>query len=215
MVTKYLAGLRKEFTQGGLAPESLAADPRQQLQLWLDEAIAVEHTEPNAMTLATAGADGRPHARVVLLKGLEEGGLVFYTNYQSAKGREMAENPWVSVLFFWPLLERQVRVEGKVQQLPSELSDAYFASRPRVSQLGAWASPQSEEVSAYEVLEQRFREVEERFKGRPVPRPPHWGGYLLVPDSYEFWQGRPGRLHQRYRYVSSEGSDWRREVLAP
>lgn len=215
MVTKYLAGLRKEFTQGGLAPESLAADPRQQLQLWLDEAIAVEHTEPNAMTLATAGADGRPHARVVLLKGLEEGGLVFYTNYQSAKGREMAENPWVSVLFFWPLLERQVRVEGKVQQLPSELSDAYFASRPRASQLGAWASPQSEEVSAYEVLEQRFREVEERFKGRPVPRPPHWGGYLLVPDSYEFWQGRPGRLHQRYRYVSSEGSDWRREVLAP
>lgn len=102
-----------------------------------------------------------------------------------------------------------------MQQLPSELSDAYFASRPRVSQLGAWASPQSEEVSAYEVLEQRFREVEERFKGRPVPRPPHWGGYLLVPDAYEFWQGRPGRLHQRYRYVSSEGSDWRREVLAP
>ena len=215
MATKDLAGLRKEFTRGGLAPENLANDPRQQLQLWLDEAIAVEHTEPNAMTLATAGADGRPHARVVLLKGLEEGGLVFYTNYQSAKGREMAENPWVSVLFFWPLLERQVRVEGKVQQLPSELSDAYFASRPRVSQLGAWASPQSEEVSAYEVLEQRFREVEERFKGRPVPRPPHWGGYLLVPDSYEFWQGRPGRLHQRYRYVSSEGSDWRREVLAP
>lgn len=215
MATKDLAGLRKEFTWGGLAPENLATDPRQQLQLWLDEAIAVEHTEPNAMTLATAGADGRPHARVVLLKGLEEGGLVFYTNYQSAKGREMAENPWVSVLFFWPLLERQVRVEGKVQQLPSELSDAYFASRPRVSQLGAWASPQSEEVSAYEVLEQRFREVEERFKGRPVPRPPHWGGYLLVPDSYEFWQGRPGRLHQRYRYVSSEGSDWRREVLAP
>ncbi len=206
--------LRRDFAMGGLSLNRLDADPIKQTEQWLQEAIASKQPEPNAMALATAGPSGVPHSRIVLLKDIYSGGLVFYTNYESDKGEEIALCPNVALLFFWPMLERQIRIEGIAEKLPAEVSDLYFASRPRASQIGAWASAQSRVVANYEFLEKNYAEVTREFEGAQVPRPEHWGGYIIKPRKFEFWQGRPGRLHQRYRYTHTDNA-WQIETLAP
>ncbi len=208
-----LAVLRAEYTRSGIDEGALHADPFRQLDRWLDDAVTAGVKEPTAMTLCTVGRDGSPSARVVLLKGVERG-LVFYTNYESQKGREIADNPRAAVVLFWPDLERQVRVTGGVERLSRSESEAYFRSRPRESQLGAWASLQSQPVESRAVLDARFDEVRATYEGQDVPCPPHWGGFRLVPDSFEMWQGRVGRMHDRVRYVPS-GSGWTRERVMP
>jgi pyridoxamine 5'-phosphate oxidase len=210
-----IADLRREHGRHELSETDAAADPITQLRTWLDEAIAAEVSDANAMVLATATPDGEPSARVVLLKGLDERGLAFFTNYRSRKGRELAANPRAAVTIFWPELERQVRAEGAVELTSAAESDGYFRSRPLDSQLGAWASDQSEIISGGRAeLECRLAEVTSRFAGNLVPRPPHWGGYRLRPAKMEFWQGRPGRLHDRLLYTRSP-TGWRIQRLAP
>lgn len=208
-----LAQLRVDYMRGALSERDAAADPCDQLARWLDEAVAAAVPEPNAMTLATVDAAGRPGARIVLLKALDARGLVFHTNYDSRKGRDLASNPRVALLFFWAELERQVRVEGAAGQVSAAESDAYFAQRPRGSQLSAWASPQSMPIADRGWLESRFAAVEARF-ATVVPRPPNWGGVRVVPDRFEFWQGRPSRLHDRLVW-SSQGAGWAIARLAP
>jgi pyridoxamine 5'-phosphate oxidase len=210
-----IADLRKEYTSRSLDERDVAAAPIKQFQLWFDEALRAQLPEPNALTLATVGPDGRPSARVVLLKGLDARGLVFFTNYASRKGTELAQNHWAAALFYWPELERQVRVEGQCARVPAAESDAYFQSRPLGSRLGALASPQSEVIASRAWLEARLAALEAEYAGREVPRPPHWGGYRLAPVSVEFWQGRPSRLHDRLRYQRDAGGGWRIERLAP
>jgi pyridoxamine 5'-phosphate oxidase len=214
MATKKISEIRDVYSKGVLERETLNHDPLKQLEIWLQQAIDSGHPEPSAMHLSTVDAIHRPHARIVLLKGVEQDGLVFYTNYRSDKAIQIAQNPQVSLLFFWPLLERQVRVEGRATKVSDETSDAYFADRPRESQLGAWASPQSRVVGSQNELNQMFSATVERFQGQTVPRPPHWGGYRVVAERIEFWQGQPGRMHHRYRY-SREVNDWKVEQLAP
>jgi pyridoxamine 5'-phosphate oxidase len=209
-----IADLRREYQLRGLSESEVDPDPVAQFRRWFDGALAAGVAEPNAMVLATATPDGRPSARVVLLKGVDERGFAFFTNYLSRKGRELASNPHAALTFFWPELERQVRVEGTVAPVSPEESDAYFRSRPPDSQLGAWASPQSEVVGGREMLERRLAELRERFAGGDVPRPPHWGGYRLQPQAIEFWQGRADRLHDRLCYTRA-GSAWRIGRLAP
>jgi len=216
----HLTAIRTEYARAGLEERDVAPSPIAQLDKWLREAIAAEHPEPNAMTLATASPEGEPAARIVLLKGLDERGLVFFTGYESDKGRQLARNPRACACFFWVLLERQVRVTGTVSRVSREETDAYFRSRPRESQLGAWASPQSTVIAGRSELEARLAEVRARFEGASeLPSPPHWGGYLLVPDRVELWQGRPSRLHDRLRYtrISQATAEpaWRIERLAP
>ena len=208
-----IADLRTEYTRAGLREEDADADALVQFRAWFDQAVAAGVYEPNVMTLATCTPDGAPSARIVLLKGCDERGLVFYTNYQSRKGRELTANPRAALVFFWHALERQVRVEGRVERATEAEADTYFASRPADSRLGAWASEQSEVLSGREELEARHRELEVRF-GPEIPRPPHWGGFRLVPEVFEFWQGRPSRLHDRLRYRRVERG-WLRERLSP
>lgn len=209
-----IANLRREYAKQALDEQSVAAEPLAQFRIWFDAALASGIVEPNAMLLSTADADGRPSARVVLLKDIDDRGLSFYTNYNSRKADDIAANPRVSLTFWWQELERQVRVEGRAEQLAEAESDLYFASRPRGSRLGAWASPQSAVVASREELEHALEEVETRFGDGDVARPPHWGGYRVVPDVVEFWQGRPARLHDRIRYRRSSDK-WLIERLAP
>jgi pyridoxamine 5'-phosphate oxidase len=201
--------------QRGLAEGDVDADPIRQFQAWFDAARAASPFEPNAMALATVGADGRPSVRMVLLKGLDERGFVFYTNYESRKGRELEDTPWAALDFFWPAMERQVRVEGTVERVTAEESDTYFHSRPVGSQLGATASRQSEIIPDRDVLEQRVAELSEQYRDQEIPRPEYWGGYRVVPDFIEFWQGRVSRLHDRLRYRLSADGSWKIERLSP
>ena len=208
-----LADLRKSYERDELYEASSASDPLQQFQTWLQQAINAELPEPNAMTLATVGADGRPSTRVVLIKGIDERGLVWYTNYESRKGRELAQNPHAALQFHWVELERVVRIEGRVSFASEEESDRYYASRPLDSRIGAWASPQSQPISSRAVLVANAAKAAARHGLHPS-RPPNWGGYRLVPDRWEFWQGRRSRLHDRLCYRLDNGI-WRRERLAP
>ncbi|HEX8998112.1 MAG TPA: pyridoxamine 5'-phosphate oxidase [Ktedonobacterales bacterium] len=210
-----LADLRKEYMAHGLDEADMDPNPIRQFQAWMDAAVAAEHPEPNAMAVASATLDGAPSARMTLLKGLDERGFVFYTNYESRKGAELAANPRAALLFFWVLLERQVRVEGRVERVSAEESDTYFHSRPLGSQLGAAASAQSRVIASREVLQQAYSELEQRFAGGEVPRPPYWGGFRVVPQVIEFWQGRPSRLHDRLRYTRLPEGAWRIERLSP
>lgn len=212
-----VAAARAEYTAGGLLESDLLPDPIAMFRRWYDEAHSAGLHEPNAMVVATAAVspDGfAPSARIVLLKGVSEDGFVFYTNSSSRKGAEIAANPRVALLFPWHPLERQVRIEGTASPLPREAVDAYFAVRPRGSQLGAWASPQSRVVSGRDELQAAYEEAEQRFAGQDVPTPTEWGGYLVRPESVEFWQGRPGRMHDRLVYRRTS-TGWRTERLAP
>lgn len=209
-----LPDMRRDYRQGTLDESSLIADPMKQFELWFEEANNSEVMEANAMVLATV-ADKRPSQRVVLLKGIDAEGFHFYTNYQSKKAREMSENPFASLCFFWDRMERQVRIEGTVKKVSPETSDIYFQSRGRGSRIGAWASPQSEVITNREVLEEAVKRIEEKFAGEEkFPKPNHWGGYCLIPDYFEFWQGRSSRLHDRIFY-QKKGSEWEIGRLAP
>ncbi len=210
-----LADLRKEYMLHGLSESEVDADPIRQFQAWLNAAIAAQHPEPTAMAVATATRDGVPSARMTLLKGLDERGFVFYTNYESRKGRELTANPRAALVFFWVLLERQVRVEGYVERASAQESDAYFHSRPVGSQIGAAASPQSQPISDRAALERRFAALEAEYAEGEIPRPAHWGGLRIIPDAIEFWQGRPNRMHDRLRYTRQPDGSWRIERLAP
>jgi pyridoxamine 5'-phosphate oxidase len=213
-----LADLRKSYERDALDENASAALPLEQFQKWFEQALAAKVPEPNAMTLATVGAQGRPSTRVVLIKGFDERGIVWYTNYQSRKGQELDAHPWAALQFHWVELERVVRIEGRVQRVSEAESDAYFASRPLDSRIGAWASPQSTVIASRATLVANAAKASAQFMLNP-PRPPHWGGYRLLPDAWEFWQGRPSRLHDRLRYRLSsapgEPEAWSRERLAP
>ena len=209
-----LAALRKSYERAELNEDASDPDPLRQFETWLKQAIDAQLPEPNAMTLATVGDDGRPSTRIVLIKGYDARGIVWYTNYNSRKGRELAARPFAALQFHWVELERVVRIEGRVEQVSAEESDAYFHSRPLDSRIGAWASPQSEVISGRAVLVANAAKAGVRFGLNP-PRPPHWGGYRLVPDRWEFWQGRKSRLHDRLCYTQQPEGGWRRERLAP
>jgi len=214
-----IADLRIDYMRETLDERAIAPDPFHQFEHWFGEAVKAQVPEPNAMTLATADAQGRPSARIVLLKGMGPDGLVFYTNFESRKGRELAVRPYAALLFFWPELERQVRIEGSIAKVTEAESAAYFASRPRAARIGAWASPQSEPIDGRAALEARIEAVEQRFReaGDAIARPPHWGGFRLAPAVFEFWQGRASRLHDRIRYRRSQDDHglWTIDRLAP
>ncbi len=210
----HLADLRKSYERAELSEDASRADPLQQFDQWLSEAIAAEVPEPNAMTLATVASNLRPSTRVVLIKGYDERGIVWFTNYDSRKGQELSGNPYAALQFHWALLERVVRIEGLVEKVSDAESDAYFNSRPLDSRIGAWASPQSQVIAGRSVLVTNAAKYGAKFMLKP-PRPPHWGGFRLLPDRWEFWQGRKSRLHDRLRYTKESDQRWLRERLAP
>jgi pyridoxamine 5'-phosphate oxidase len=210
-----IANLRKEYASYSLDEQNVAADPIAQFEVWFNEAVEAQLPEPNAMTLATATKAGRPAARIVLLKGFDANGFLFYTNYDSRKGHELEENPQAALVFHWHELERQVRIEGCVEKLSRQASKAYFDTRPEKSRLGAWASPQSHQLESREALEQRFQEAEAKFQNEEIPLPESWGGYRLMPNSIEFWQGRRSRMHDRVLYTLDENNQWYIGRLAP
>ncbi len=212
---KTLQNLRIEYSSSPINESEVDANPISFFGKWFDEAMAAEVREPNAMTLATATRDGIPSARIVLLKGADKNGFSFYSNYLSRKGKELAKNPSACLVFFWPELGRQVRIEGKILKLSKEESEAYFATRPFGSQLGAIVSPQSQVIANREVLDVAYTAYEQKFEGKKIPKPAHWGGYILNPIAIEFWQGRESRLHDRVKYVLMEKGKWKIERLAP
>ncbi|SDZ91118.1 Pyridoxamine 5'-phosphate oxidase [Arachidicoccus rhizosphaerae] len=209
----HIADIRTEYKQLTLSKSDVEQDPFNQFDKWWKQAINAEAGEVNAMTLATATQDGLVDARIVLLKNIAENGFVFFTNYDSSKGRQLEQNPNAALVFFWKELERQVRVKGKVHKVSTALSDQYFASRPHGSQIGAWSSPQSQPIASRSVLQDNEKKYGEKFPDQ-IPRPEHWGGYVLIPDSIEFWQGRPSRLHDRILYTLTQNS-WQISRLAP
>lgn len=219
---KDIAGIRRDYTKASLDVDSVNADPVAQFEKWFDEALKANVLEPNAMNLATISPAGKPSSRIVLLKGISPASpagkrqrLLFYTNYQSQKGRELAANPACALAFFWPELERQVRISGYAERADASESDEYFRTRPHESQIGAWASPQSAVIASRDILEQRAAEMEKKFEGmNTIPRPQQWGGFAVTPFEFEFWQGRPGRLHDRVLYIL-EGKGWKINRLAP
>lgn len=212
---KRLGELRHEYKRASLDESDARENPIEQFQHWFDETLAAELHEPNAMTIATATREGRPSVRVVLLKGFDERGFVFHTNYQGRKGSELEDNPLCALLFYWGELERQVRIEGTATRVSVEESDEYFKSRPRGGHIGAWASEQSRPITDRAALEKRVGELEEQYQGQEIPRPQFWGGYRVEPESMEFWQGRENRLHDRLLYSVSGGGRWEMKRLQP
>lgn len=205
--------IRKDFSKSHINSENFDANPLRQVSAWVQEAIESNLAEPTAMSLSTVDEELMPYVRVVLLKGVDEG-LIFYTNYNSAKGRQINFSNKVALHFFWPELERQIHVNGTIEMVEESMSDNYFNSRPRASQIGAWASEQSVIIDSFNVVEKKFAEYEKKFEGKSVPRPKHWGGYRVVPSQIEFWQGRPSRLHQRVKYLKNS-KNWDRFLLSP
>ncbi len=211
---KDLSNYREDYRRGELSESDVKANPFQQFKIWMQDAINNKGFEPNAMSVATATPDGKPSIRVVLLKELNEHGFVFFTNYNSRKGNEITINPYAAMVFDWHVMERQVRIEGKIEKISELDSDTYFNSRPKGSKIGAWVSPQSQIVNGREELDQLQHQTEQRFADQPIPRPPHWGGYILIPHRIEFWQGRTNRLHDRIVY-NRNGDSWEVVRLAP
>ena len=210
-----IADIRKDYMLQTLLEQDMAPDPYQQFGRWWADALKSDISEVNAMTLATASLQGIPDARIVLLKEYTEKGFVFFTNYESDKGVQLKENPNACLVFFWKELERQVRVTGSVEKISAEDSDAYFYSRPVESRVGAWASPQSSVIAGRHIIEENVIKLKQEFEGKPVTRPPHWGGYIVMPHAIEFWQGRPSRLHDRFQYKIQNGGGWSLNRLAP
>ncbi|HEX8515705.1 MAG TPA: pyridoxamine 5'-phosphate oxidase [Bacteroidia bacterium] len=213
-IRNYINTLRHDFSKQSLDEKDAHKNPVTQFYKWFHEAIDAKVNEPNAMSLSTVSSEGKPSSRILLLRNFNDEGFVFYTNYTSRKGEEIAQNPNASLLFFWPELERQVRISGELVRQSIEESDAYFKSRPRASKIGAWTSAQSRVIESRKVLDEEYIKLEMKYPGEEVPRPPHWGGYILKPETIEFWQGRPSRLHDRLLYTF-EGENWKIERLAP
>jgi len=210
-----ISEIRKDYAKQSLSEDTVAHDPIRQFDVWWAAALQAGLDEVNAMTLATASADGIPSARIVLLKGYDEKGFVFFTNYESHKGKTLAENPQASMVFFWKELERQIRIEGVIEKVSAKESDDYFFSRPVGSQIGAWSSPQSNVIHDRGIIEENVKKYEKEFANSPITRPLHWGGYRLAPQLIEFWQGRPNRLHDRLQYTVQQNGEWKMERLAP
>jgi len=214
-MNKNIADIRRDYSLQSLTENNIDRNPIVQFKKWWDETLNSEIIEPNAMTLATASQDGLPSARVVLLKGFGEKGFVFFTNYESYKGQQLAENPKACLVFFWKEIERQVRITGLVSKISEKESDEYFDTRPEISRIGAWVSPQSRVIESRDWLDQQLNSLVSKMEGSAIQRPPYWGGYIVNPVMIEFWQGRPGRLHDRIQYSIEEDGEWKIERLAP